>query len=57
MAILNLPLKLLDDEYLPYLEMTGSFQKDSRQVGAFKKEQIKGQAVFRLWPIYPFKTY
>ena len=31
--------------------------KDSRQVGAFKKEQIKGQAVFRLWPIYPFKTY
>ncbi len=25
------------------LEMTGSFQKDGRQVGAFKKEQIKGQ--------------
>ena len=56
MAILNLPLKLLDDEYL-LLGDDRIVSKDSRQVGAFKKEQIKGQAVFRLWPIYPFKTY
>ena len=31
--------------------------KDSRQVGAFKKEQIKGEAVLRLWPLLPFQTY
>ena len=49
-------LKLLDDEYL-LLGDDRIVSKDSRQVGAFKKEQIKGQAVFRLWPIYPFKTY
>lgn len=24
--------------------------KDSRQVGTFKKEQLKGEAVFRFWP-------
>ena len=48
--------KLLDDEYL-LLGDDRIVSKDSRQVGAFKKEQIKGQAVFRLWPIYPFKTY
>ena len=49
-------LKLLDDEYL-LLGDDRIVSKDSRQVGAFKKEQIKGQAVFRLWPFYPFKTY
>lgn len=49
-------LKLLDDEYL-LLGDDRIVSKDSRQVGAFKKDQIKGQAVFRLWPIYPFKTY
>ena len=49
-------LKLLDGEYL-LLGDDRIVSKDSRQVGAFKKEQIKGQAVFRLWPIYPFKTY
>ena len=49
-------LKLLDNEYL-LLGDDRIVSKDSRQVGAFKKEQIKGQAVFRLWPIYPFKTY
>ena len=49
-------LKLLDDEYL-LLGDDRIVSKDSRRVGAFKKEQIKGQAVFRLWPIYPFKTY
>ena len=48
--------KLLDDEYL----LVGDdriVSKDSRQVGAFKKEQIKGEAVLRLWPLLPFQTY
>lgn len=48
--------KLLDDEYL-LLGDDRIVSKDSRQVGAFKKSQIKGEAVFRLWPILPFKTY
>lgn len=48
--------KLLDDEYL-LLGDDRIVSKDSRQVGAFKKNQIKGEAVFRLWPLLPFKTY
>jgi len=48
--------KLLDDEYL-LLGDARIVSKDSRQVGAFKKSQIKGEAVFRLWPLLPFKTY
>ena len=48
--------KLLDDEYL-LLGDDRIVSKDSRQVGAFKKSQIKGEAVFRLWPLLPFKTY
>ena len=48
--------KLLDDEYL-LLGDDRIVSKDSRQVGAFKKEQIKGEAVLRLWPLLPFQTY
>ena len=48
--------KLLNDEYL-LLGDDRIVSKDSRQVGAFKKSQIKGEAVFRLWPLLPFKTY
>ena len=48
--------KLLDDEYL-ILGDDRIVSKDSRQVGAFKKEQIKGEAVLRLWPLLPFQTY
>ena len=48
--------KLLDDEYL-LLGDHRIVSKDSRQVGAFKKEQIKGEAVLRLWPLLPFQTY
>ena len=48
--------KLLDDEYL-LLGDDRIVSKDSRQVGAFKESQIKGEAVFRLWPLLPFKTY
>ena len=48
--------KLLDDEYL-LLGADRIVSKDSRQVGAFKKEQIKGEAVLRLWPLLPFQTY
>lgn len=48
--------KLLDDEYI-LLGDDRIVSKDSRQVGAFKKSQIKGEAVFRLWPLLPFKTY
>ena len=45
--------KLLDDEYL-LLGDDRIVSKDSRQVGAFKKDQIKGEAVLRLWPLLPF---
>lgn len=48
--------KLLDDEYL-LLGDDRIVSKDSRQVGAFKKEQIKGEAVLRLWPLLPFQSY
>ena len=48
--------KLLDDEYL-LLGDDRIVSKDSRQVGAFKKEQIKWEAVLRLWPLLPFQTY
>ena len=48
--------ELLDDEYL-LLGDDRIVSKDSRQVGAFKKEQIKGEAVLRLWPLLPFQTY
>ena len=48
--------KLLDDEYL-LLGDDRIVSKDSRQLGAFKKEQIKGEAVLRLWPLLPFQTY
>ena len=48
--------KLLDDEYL-LLGDDRIVSKDSRQVGAFKKDQIKGEAVLRLWPLPPFQTY
>ena len=48
--------KLLDDEYL-LLGDDRIVSKDSRQVGAFKKEQIRGEAVLRLWPLLPFQTY
>ena len=48
--------KLLDDEYL-LLGDDRIVSKDSRQVGAFKREQIKGEAVLRLWPLLPFQTY
>ena len=48
--------KLLDDEYL-LLGDDRIVSKDSRKVGAFKKEQIKGEAVLRLWPLLPFQTY
>ena len=48
--------KLLDDEYL-LLGDDRIVSKDSRQVGAFKKEQIKGEAVLRLWPLLPCQTY
>ena len=48
--------KLLDDEYL-LLGDDRIVSKDSRQVGACKKEQIKGEAVLRLWPLLPFQTY
>ena len=48
--------KLLDDEYL-LLGDDRIVSKDSRQVGAFKKYQIKGEAVLRLWPLLPFQTY
>lgn len=48
--------KLLDDEYL-LLGDDRIVSKDSRQVGVFKKEQIKGEAVLRLWPLLPFQTY
>ena len=48
--------KLLDDEYL-LLGDDRIVSKDSRQVGAFKKEQIKGEAVLRLCPLLPFQTY
>lgn len=48
--------KLLDDEYL-LLGDDRIVSKDSRQVGAFKKDQIKGEAVLRLWPLLPFQTY
>ena len=48
--------KLLDDEYL-LLGDDRIVSKDSRQVGAFKKEQIKGEAVLRLWPLLPVQTY
>ena len=48
--------KLLDDEYL-LLGDDRIVSKDSRQVVAFKKEQIKGEAVLRLWPLLPFQTY
>lgn len=48
--------KLLDNEYL-LLGDDRIVSKDSRQVGAFKKEQIKGEAVLRLWPLLPFQTY
>ena len=46
--------KLLDDEYL-LLGDDRIVSKDSRQVGAFKKDQIKGEAVLRLWPLLPFQ--
>lgn len=48
--------KLLDDEYL-LLGDDRIVSKDSRQVGAFKEDQIKGEAVLRLWPLLPFQTY
>ena len=48
--------KLLDDESL-LLGDDRIVSKDSRQVGAFKKDQIKGEAVLRLWPLLPFQTY
>ena len=48
--------KLLDDEYL-LLGDDRIVSKDSRQVGAFKKDQIKGETVLRLWPLLPFQTY
>ena len=48
--------KLLDDEYL-LLGDDRIVSKDSRQVGAFKKDQIKGEAGLRLWPLLPFQTY
>ena len=48
--------KLLDDKYL-LLGDDRIVSKDSRQVGAFKKDQIKGEAVLRLWPLLPFQTY
>ena len=48
--------KLLDDEYI-LLGDDRIVSKDSRQVGAFKQEQIKGEAVLRLWPLLPFQTY
>lgn len=48
--------KLLDNEYL-LLGDDRIVSKDSRQVGAFKKDQIKGEAVLRLWPLLPFQTY
>ena len=48
--------KLLNDEYL-LLGDDRIVSKDSRQVGAFKKDQIKGEAVLRLWPLLPFQTY
>ena len=48
--------KLLDDEYL-LLGDDRIVSKDSRQVGAFKTDQIKGEAVLRLWPLLPFQTY
>lgn len=47
--------KLLDDEYL-LLGDDRIVSKDSRQVGAFKKDQIKGEAVLRLWPLLPFQV-
>ena len=49
-------IKLLDDEYL-LLGDDRIVSKDSRQVGAFKAEQIQGEAKFRFWPLLPFKTY
>ena len=49
-------IKLLDDEYL-LLGDDRIVSKDSRQVGTFQKEQIQGEAKFRIWPILPFKTY
>ena len=48
--------KLLDDEYL-LLGDDRIVSKDSRQVVAVKKDQIKGEAVLRLWPLLPFQTY
>ena len=47
---------LLEDEYL-LLGDDRIVSKDSRQVGAFKSSQIQGEAVFRFWPLLPFKTY
>ena len=49
-------ITLKKDEYL-LLGDDRIVSKDSRQVGAFKKEQIKGEAVLRLWPPLPFQTY
>ena len=49
-------IKLLDNEYL-LLGDDRIVSKDSRQVGTFQKEQIQGEAKFRIWPILPFKTY
>ena len=49
-------IKLLDDEDL-LLGDDRIVSKDSRQVGAFKAEQIQGEAKFRFWPLLPFKTY
>lgn len=49
-------ITLKKDEYL-LLGDDRIVSKDSRQVGAFKKEQIKGEAVLRLWPLLPFQTY
>lgn len=49
-------ITLKNDEYL-LLGDDRIVSKDSRQVGAFKKEQIKGEAVLRLWPLLPFQTY
>ena len=49
-------ITLKKDEYL-LLGDDRIVSKDSRQVGAFKKEQIKGEAVLRLWPLLPVQTY
>ena len=44
-----------EDEYF-VLGDNRNGSTDSREIGPIKKEQIKGHAVFRIWPFERFGT-